>query len=152
MGRRFHFESFWPKVPGFFQVVQEAWTEGLQIANPFRRVTAKPRSVAGKLGRWSDQFIGDTKLQILVATELILRLDVAMEEWPLSPDEHVLRRLIKKKLLGLSALERLIVRQHSRLMWLKEGDANTRFFHIQASHRQRKNLGAQLKVDGGASL
>jgi hypothetical protein len=41
-----------------------------------------------------------------------------------------------------------IVRQRSRLQFLKEGDANTRFFHRQACHQNQKNLIYMLQQDG----
>ena len=80
--------------------------------------------------------------------EVILRLDVAMESRDLSAMERKLRRTLKQKLLGLCALERSIARQRSRLLHLKEGDGNTRLFHQQASHRQRKNVMRSVSYDG----
>ena len=47
----------------------------------------------------------------------------------------------------LASLERTIAR-HSRLLWLKEGDACTQFFHVYASGRCRKTHIVHLKVDG----
>lgn len=41
--------------------------------------------------------------------------------------------------LGLASLSRTIARQRSRIRFLEEGDANTKFFHLQACHRSRKN-------------
>lgn len=85
VGRRFHFESFWPKVPGFSQVVDEAWNGvGCDLVNPFQRVAFRLRHVARRLRSWSDKFIGNVKLQLLIVTEVILRLDVAMERRLLS--------------------------------------------------------------------
>jgi hypothetical protein len=51
------------------------------------------------------------------------------------------------KLLGLASLERTIARQHGRILWLKEGDARTRFFHIYPSGRRLWNFVAHFKVD-----
>jgi hypothetical protein len=40
-----------------------------------------------------------------------------------------------------------MARMRSRILWLKDGDANTKFFHLHAKHRKRKNFIATL-VDG----
>jgi hypothetical protein len=43
------------------------------------------------------------------------------------------------KSLGLSSLHHTIARQESRLLWLSKGDTPTRFFHVHANSRRRKN-------------
>ena len=77
-----------------------------------------------------------------------MRLDCAQDLRPLSIEEIVLRKDMKCKCLGLASLKRTIAWQHSRLMFLAEGDANTRFFHLQACHRSRKNHITSLRVQG----
>jgi hypothetical protein len=83
-GRRFRFEAFWPKAEGFSDTVWGAWSSTLAEENPFKGLAAKLAATARALTSWSDWFIGNVKLQILVANELILRLDVAMEKRPMS--------------------------------------------------------------------
>jgi hypothetical protein len=78
-GKRFRFESFLRKADGFLETVEEAWASTPPIVNPFKRLAGKLSATARALCSWSDRFIGNNKLQILVANELILRLDVAME-------------------------------------------------------------------------
>jgi len=46
----------------------------------------------------------------------------------------------------LASLERTIARLRSRVLYLKEGDANTSFFHQQARYRKKKNFIAKLQV------
>lgn len=58
---------------------------------------------------------------------------------PISPLESWLRRDLKLKCLDLTSVEHTIARQHLRLVWLKEGNASTKFFHIQAKARRQKN-------------
>jgi hypothetical protein len=43
---------------------------------------------------------------------------------------------------------RTIARQRSRMLFLAEGDANTKFYHLQACHRNRKNRIDSLRVQG----
>jgi hypothetical protein len=51
----------------------------LVIAGPFKRLAAKLAATTKALTSWNGRFIGSNKKQILVANELIVRLDVAME-------------------------------------------------------------------------
>lgn len=39
--------------------------------------------------------------------------------------------------------------QRSRITWLKEGDRNTRFFHVRASHCRKKNWIEGIKNENG---
>lgn len=53
---------------------------------------------------------------------------------------------MKMRCLGLASLMRTIMRQRSRITFLAEGDANTKFFHLQACHRNRRNNIDSLQV------
>ncbi|XP_073367970.1 uncharacterized protein [Aegilops tauschii subsp. strangulata] len=148
VGRRFRFEGFWTKVDGFHEVVQQAWHSVPADGNPFWVLDSKLRAMAKALQSWSDRRIGNIKLQLAMAMELIARLDAAADKRSLTIIEHDLRKLLNKKLLGLCSLERTIARQRSRLLFLKEGDANTGFFHKHAAYRQRKNAILSLQQQG----
>jgi hypothetical protein len=54
---------------------------------------------------------------------------------------------MKVKCLGIAALERCMWRQRSRFLWLKEGDCNSKFFHVKASARRRKSLIPSITVN-----
>ncbi|XP_040245695.1 uncharacterized protein [Aegilops tauschii subsp. strangulata] len=47
---------------------------------------------------------------------------------------------INEKLIELYHREELMWRQLSRLEWLSAGDKNTRFFHLRASQRRKRNM------------
>jgi hypothetical protein len=51
----------------------------------------------------------------------------------------VLRSDLKRKSLGLASLARTITHHRSRIRFLEEGNANTKYFHLQACHQNRKN-------------
>jgi hypothetical protein len=134
-------------VDGFLDVVQGAWTTQPEEPNPFKRLDQKLRATTRCLSSWSSKFISNIKMQILLATEVILCLDVVMDSRLLSPEERALRHLLKKKLPGLASLEQTLACQRLQLLWLKEGDACTHFFHTHASHRRHKNFIMHLMVD-----
>lgn len=133
-GRRFRFECFWPKADGFMDVVDTTWLAVPSEGNPFVALHNKLKATTKVLVKWSARWIGNTKFQILVAIEVIYRLDIAIESRDLSIEEIALEKTLKRNLLGLSSLEGTIARRRSGLSWLKEGDANTRFFHQHATH------------------
>ena len=109
-------------------MVTKAWASVLVEGNPFVVLDAKLWATAKRLQQWSVKWIGNIKLQIGIALEIIQWLDGVMESRSFSTNEMALRRLLKKKLLGLSSLERSIAMQHSRMLWLRDGDASTQFF------------------------
>jgi hypothetical protein len=114
-------------------------------SDPLKRLDYKIRKVGRDLQRWRAKRVGSIRDQILVANEVILRLDAAQDWRPLSPVVIELRRGLKRRLLGLASLERTIARQRARVAAIKDGDATTQFFRINASVRQRRNHIACLR-------
>jgi hypothetical protein len=97
------------------------------------------------LQRWSAKRVGSIRDQILIANEAIFRLDAAQDLRPLSADEVTLRRRLKGRLPGLASLERTIARQRARVTAVKDNDASTQFFRINASKRRRRTFLARLR-------
>jgi exonuclease III len=77
--RRFHFETFWTKVPGYGDIVKKAWDVPVAEADPFRVLDQKLRNVTVELKRWSNNNIGSIRLQLAVAREIISRFDEEQE-------------------------------------------------------------------------
>lgn len=105
--------------------IEKAWNAVEIRGNPFKVLDGKLWATARALSSWSSKVVGNIKIQILVCIELIHRLYIVMEARQLTEDELGLRRTLKKKLLGLSCLERTMVRLRLRLIFLLEGDGNT---------------------------
>jgi hypothetical protein len=77
-------------------VIQGAWTSLPDEPNPFKRLDLKLKATAKCLSTWSSRFIGNIKIQILLATEVILWLDVAMDSRLLSPEERAFGISLRK--------------------------------------------------------
>jgi hypothetical protein len=82
------------------------------------------------------------KTQLLLAKEI-----VQLRE--LSDEEIMMRRDLKGLCLGLASPEHTIARTRSRITYLREGDANTKFFHLHATYRRRRNHIRALQAEGG---
>jgi hypothetical protein len=88
---------------------------------------------------WISKTVGNVRHKLAISRELLLRFDKAREDRDLTPGEEWLRKQIKVSYLGLASLERTIARQRARIASLKDGDANTSFFHRQCTYRRQKN-------------
>lgn len=55
------------------------------------------------------------------------------------PEERDLRSRLKRRVISLSVLQRARKSQCARIANLKDGDANTNFFHRRINARRRKN-------------
>ena len=56
---------------------------------------------------------------------------------------------LKWEINGLLIKEEKMWKQRSRVLWLKEGDQNTEFFHNRASHSYKRNRIEKLKNEAG---
>ena len=113
-------------------MVEEAWNAPFPWSHgevdAFHCLDFKLRNTAKSLKSWSSKHVGSVRLQLAIAKELVYRIDLAQDFRILVPHELVLRRKAKLCSLGLASLQRTLTRQHSRITYLAEGDANTNFF------------------------
>lgn len=137
--RRFCFEAYWQYIDGFQEVVQNSWNLPTQNACPLMRLNTKLHHLSKALRAWSRTLVGDICKQLLLVNEMVLQLDTSQETRPLSQGECDLRSRLKSRTLGLSVLLKIKLRQQSRVLWLKVGDANTKFFQRKANARHMRN-------------
>lgn len=112
--KTFCFENFWTNMPGFRQLVQDAWHEPTTHTEPYQRLFHKLKATSRKLKTWSKAPFSNAKIQLHMAPEIILRLDEALDIRELSADERDLRKRLKRRVVGLAAMERARKRQCSR--------------------------------------
>ena len=66
----------------------------------------------------------------------------------LSDGENCHRADLRSQVEHLLSLEEIFWRQKSRMLYIKEGDNNTKFFHKMANSHRRNNHLRTLEVDG----
>lgn len=147
--RSFKFENFWVRLPGFGELVQHAWNEPTPHTEPCHVLFHKLRHTGCVLAKWGRSRFSNTKVLIHAALLIILHLDLAQENRLLSSDEIDLRKRLKRKVLALSVVERSRKRQCARVSNIKEGDANTKYFHMRVNARRRKNHIFRLHHNNG---
>ena len=147
--RHFKFENYCPKLDGYGEVVASACSLEPDTNDPFLRLHLKLSATAKALKAWSAHATNDIKLRAEIVNELIFQLDKAMDSRQLTPQEHTFRKFLKVQCLGLAAIDRCRWRQRSCFLCLQEGDCNSRFFHVKAAARRRKNFIPPLQLEDG---
>lgn len=147
--RGFRFESFWPKLQGYHEVIATAWSKPVQVTNPFLRLHIKLQRTSKALWAWAKNMIGHNKLMLRAASQLIAILDVVQEYRQLSEQEIIFKRDLKARFLGMTAVEKLRAKQKSRLNSIAAEEANSKLFCLQANGRRRKNTIHSLQTAEG---
>lgn len=150
--RPFRFENFWTKIPGFKEEVQAVWKRSTAHTQPLQILYQKMAATARHLRAWSRSIISENKLKMQMALEVIHMLDIAQETRQLSSAEFKLRQGLKRRVMGYAVIERARKKQASRVRNLREGDANTKYFHLKANGRRRKNHIQRLQNGAGWSI
>ena len=119
----------------------------LTVVNPFLRLHTKLQRTGKALRNWAHSKIGHVKLLLCAAKQLIGILDVVQDFRQLTEQEIQLKRDLKARVLGLSAVEKIRAKQQSRLTAIKAENANSRMFFMLINGRKRKNFIQQLHTD-----
>lgn len=67
----------------------------------------------------------------------------------LNNDELILKKELGVEYWRLANLNESMLCQQSRIKWIQDGDANSKFFHASVSWRRRRNLLVGLNLKGG---
>ncbi|CAN6587433.1 unnamed protein product [Malus baccata var. baccata] len=138
----FRFEAFWAKEADCLEVVRRSWDcregGGAQV-----RWQKKINDCRSQLIRWSRNKF---KRRSYMIDHLLAQLGELQKNWGPQREEI----LEKSKLIDtLWAQEESFWQQRSRVKWLKEGDANTKFFHQTTLQRRRRNKVLKIRNSAG---
>uniref|UniRef100_A0A2N9J4B7 Reverse transcriptase domain-containing protein n=1 Tax=Fagus sylvatica TaxID=28930 RepID=A0A2N9J4B7_FAGSY len=114
----FKFENMWLKQAGFVDRVQE-WNEFGHLSFNKNRLMVE-----------------------------LLELDVKEGLYGLTIEDKLQREAHKAELIHIAHLAEISWRPKSKVLWLKEGDNNTKFFHKVANSHRRCNYMEKLEVEG----
>lgn len=144
----FRFENMWLKMEGFTDRVHSWWNRHSFSGTPSFVFAKKLKALKEDIVQWNRlEFghVGRKKTQLLEALKL---LDAKEGEFGLSDAETCERVAVRSEVEKLLSLEEISWRQKSRMLWIKKGDNNTKFFHKVANSRRRFNHLSFLEVDG----
>jgi hypothetical protein len=142
--RRFHFCSFWPRFPGFKDVVARAWHCPLGNVSPFTGLDWLLHNTVMCPKCWSDRTIGSVRLQLEMAKEIMHWLEIARDTRRLSAGEEEMCKPLKLKSLALASLQGMIARQELRILGLGEGGRANSFLPCACQCSSQKEVHSVL--------
>ncbi|CAJ2641817.1 unnamed protein product [Trifolium pratense] len=138
----------WKDVPGYHSFVREKWNS-LQVDGWGGYVLKeKLKLIKAELKEWHRAHTQNLPSRIETLKARLSVLDEKGEEEALSEEELVEFQGVSLDIHSLSRLHASISWQQSRSLWLKDGDANSKYFHSVLASRHRRNAMSVIQVDG----
>ena len=144
----FRFENMWLMTDGFKERVQSWWNQYSFLGNPNFVLVKKLKALKGDIIQWNRSVFGNVGRQKKVLLEALKLLDAKEGKYGLSEVEIGERVVMRSQIQNLLSLEEVSWRKKLRMLCIKEGDNNTKFFHKVANSRRRYNHISMLEVDG----
>jgi hypothetical protein len=142
--RPFRFEALWTRDPRCGDIISKAWMKEYPGSACFN-LCRKQFNTTTALKVWNKEVFGSCQKRIQELSkklELVQGRDSSMEN-------AIEEAKLQSELNVWLERNELLWRQKSRETWLKEGDRNSRFFHLSTIIRRRRNAIEAIKNDGG---
>ncbi|MCH80013.1 LINE-1 reverse transcriptase like, partial [Trifolium medium] len=145
----FRFNNFWLKNNQFKELIAKTWER--QHVSGWMGYILKDRLKDLKvvIKRWNSETYGKPDVRKKMLVEHIKDLDVKSETTGISAEEVEMRKRLFVDLWTLLKSIDASIFQRSRSRWIKEGDANTSYFHARVNARGRRNLIVALQTENG---
>lgn len=129
--RPFRYEVAWETHPGFKRLVKDQWT-------PRSNVFLVANNLKKAVITWNITVFGHITHRKKHLVARLAGINKELErQW--SHSLTLLEIEVKKELGDILVQEELLWNQKSRKAWIKDGDRNTRFFHISTVVGQKRN-------------
>ncbi|GKV27047.1 hypothetical protein SLEP1_g36255 [Rubroshorea leprosula] len=135
----FKFFDAWLKQPKCMEVIRKAWNSIAPKGWKGFRLKEKLKRAKNALKEWSGNYMADIDCKIKEAERVIAAVDEKGEDGTLTTEDIEIRKGGFIKLWRNLRIKESMWQQKTRKMWLKEGDANTKFFHSCVKGRWRRN-------------
>ena len=135
----FRFEHMWMSDKGCSETIEAVWSEN-SFAPWDTRVLSKINRCGQELSRWSRKSFGNVRKELERKKKQLKEA----EKRAIRTGDSRHMKWLEGEVNVLLDKEAKMWRQRFKVMWLKDGDRNTRFFHSKASQRRRRNYITQL--------
>ncbi|XP_039144849.1 uncharacterized protein LOC120282161 [Dioscorea cayenensis subsp. rotundata] len=138
--RSFRFEQAWCLTDNFDMLIREWWSSPNPCGCGAFILAKKITSLRENLKTWAKFEFGSIKLKKLGILHEMDVLDRIRETRSLTPVEINAEVHLRTELGAILKQEETYWKQRARMTWFKEGDENTKFFHLVANGRRNRNF------------
>jgi hypothetical protein len=142
--RLFRYEAMWETHQDFSPMVEAAWAAN--TCTSMHGLERKLKGLSGALASWGRETFGSIRKELKELRQLLTLLRSRPDR--ISPSHQELK--VVERLVELQHREEIMWKQRSCIQWLAEGDRNTKFFHMRASRRKKKNRICRLTRQDGS--
>lgn len=135
----FKFFNAWLSNPKCLQLMEKAWVESNESGWAGFKIHKKLKSMKDTLKVWAKEEFGELQTKLEKVELELHELDIRAENGNLEGDGKEMRKKLRAEMWKLTRTIDRMWWQKSRVKWHLFGDKNTRFYHIMASSRQRRN-------------
>jgi len=144
----FRILDYWLADNSFNKIVQESWSSNLQSGWGGYVLKEKIKSLKQRLKVWNKEQFGDTFQKFKKVEEELNKLEHDTADRHLTHQEMVSRKILQEELWRAAQSHESLLRQKARSKWIREGDCNTRYFHLLMNVKRRNNSSQGVMIDG----
>lgn len=134
----FKFLNAWCLHPDFTGLVSSSWLTPCS-GSPTYRLACKLKRLKPALRSFHHLHFSGISDRVKLAKSQLLELQGKIEKDPHNPNLPQLEEPLLSQLQKLSKYENLFLAQRAKLKWIREGDANTNFFHAYVKNQKNRN-------------
>lgn len=138
----------WADFPGYDEFVREKWASFNIDGWGGYVLKQKLKFLKNSLKEWHCLHSQNLEGKMAEVKDRIAVLDAKGESFLLQDNEVIELHGLSANYHSLARVHNSICWQKSRMKWLKEGDANSKFFHGVMNHRRRHNTISMVSVGG----
>ena len=142
----------WLRVDNFVDKVKKWWASYLFQGTPSFILAKKLAALKLDLKKWNEAEFGNVTFKKQDLWSKLNVLDSKEKTHRLTAEEKLDQTNLRTDIEKLTLMEEISWRQKFRVLHLKEGDANTKFFHRMANSNRKNNGIESLMVNGTLSL